>query len=98
MTQSQKIWILRLLSIPALVYLPFVFVGIAFAIFHENRGDSLPFFALLAFIMGVTLSIALSRRTLFTPMHSTLKRPVYILLAIIAFEAGTYLYMVIQPR
>jgi hypothetical protein len=92
MTHSQKIWLLRVFSIPALFYLPIIFIGIAFAIFRENRGDSFPMFALLAMVVGVILSIFLSRRTLFVPGDSPVQRPLCILLALVAFEAGAYLY------
>jgi hypothetical protein len=70
MTQKQKIWTVRLLSLPALLYLPIACTGIGIAISHDNKGDSFPTISLLSLLAGLVAAGILSRRTLFAPSDS----------------------------
>ena len=90
MTQSQKIWTLRLVSIPALLYLPITCIGIGITLSRENRGDSFPTVSLLSFLGGLIAAVVLSRQTLFAPIKSSPNRCLMVFAGIVLFEIAAF--------
>jgi hypothetical protein len=88
MTHSSKLWTLRLLSIPALLYLPIACMGIGITVSRENKGDSFPLVSLLCLLAGLVAAGVLSRYTLFARTDSSLKQCCWVLVSIVLFDVA----------
>jgi hypothetical protein len=86
MTQNQKIWALRLASVPAVLSFPFICFGLAVTITRENRGDSAPVISMLSLFVGLLVAIKLSLLTVFARIDSSPKRCFNVLVIIAGFD------------
>ena len=83
MTARRQLWIVRLVSVPALLFLPISCIVVATLIVGVPKGDSIPTAAFLGLIAALAVVFPLSRRTVFACIDRlpVAKRVLYGLLA-----------------
>jgi len=87
MTSRQKLWTLRIVSIPVLLLLPFACGLVAAAIGERLLGNSYPLGeAMIGMVAGFVAMIVLSPWTVFARQDGGLKRRIRVLTGIAAFE------------
>lgn len=91
MQAKWKIWSVRIISLPVLLLLPFIFAVPGCAIFEENNGDSWPVFGMLGFGLGCLIAGVLSVWTLFIAKDGRPLRAFVFLVVAVALETAALL-------
>ncbi len=85
MTLRQNMWLIRIASIPALLFLPFACTLIAGCVFGWPEGDNFPTAVFFGFIAALVLAFPLSRRTTFARLEQFTKAK-RVLIGLTAFD------------
>jgi hypothetical protein len=85
MTTHQQLWLTRLASIPALLFLPIACTVMAGLIIGWPKGDNFPTAVFLGFIIAFIAAFPLARRTVFARSDRLIQAK-RVLLGILAFD------------
>jgi hypothetical protein len=85
MTAQQQLWLTRIASVPALLFLPIACTGWCGLIIGWPKGDNFPTAVFLGFIIALVVAFPLARRTLFARLDH-LPQAQRVLLGVLAFE------------
>ena len=87
MTARLELWLIRLASIPVLLYFPFACIGLAGLIVGWPKGDNFPTAGFLGMFMALATAVPLARSTVFARADQ-LARAKKVLLGLVMFDIG----------